>query len=594
MSSEIKQRLSELRKLMKDNGLSAFLVNGSDPHMSEYVPDRWKSRDFISGFTGSYGWLALTLDKAVLWTDSRYYLQANQQLEGTGIVMFKARDPEEMTLDQWIASELKSGDKVGFDGACYSTAEVKVLEKNFSAKGIQLEYESDILSQVWTDRPAIPAAKAFLHPVKWAGESRSEKFSRINQELEQLEADAMIISALDDLAWTFNIRGGDVEFNPVVLGYGIVGKENKQLFVDTEKLDEKSTAELLEDGVEILAYEQFFPTLAKLKNKTIFIDPARANCWILRALSEKNKIIEGLSIANFFKSIKNEAELEGMKQAHVTDGLALLSFQVWLEDALANGETVTEFDVAEKLVEYRSKRGGYVGPSFYPIIGYRDHGAIVHFRVTEEVANKLEPEGMLLFDSGGQYEYGTTDITRTIALGPVTAAMKRDFTLVLKGMINLTRIKFPKGTIGCHLDVLARHAMWMNAINYGHGTGHGVGAFMNVHEGPQSIRQDLNEQPIRLGHIFSNEPGMYRENQYGLRTENLIYCVEDVSNEFATFYRFETLTKYPIDTRLVDKSLLSDEEVKWINDYHQSVLTTLSHFTNSEEYKLLKRLTQAI
>lgn len=593
MKSEVITRMAKLRELMRENGLSAYLINGSDPHMSEYVPARWQSRAFISGFSGSYGWLAVTLDKAVLWTDSRYYLQAAQQLEGTGIEMLKARLPESISTEQWIANELKQGETVGFDGTCYSTSEVKSFEKLFTDKGINMNFQIDLLDKVWNDRPVLSGEKAFLHPVRWAGVSRNEKFSIISQELEKQDADVMVISALDDLAWTFNIRGADVDYNPVVLAFGLVEKEKAQLFINNNKLNDVVKQELLDDGIELFEYDHFYSQLENIKGKKVFIDPDRSNSIINHFLKGKNTIIEGLSIPNILKSCKNEAEIIGMKKAHVADGLALLNFQMWLEETLGK-ESVTEYDAAEKLVEFRSKQFGYRGASFYPIMGYRDHGAIVHFSVKPDTANVLKPEGVLLFDSGGQYEFGTTDITRTIALGPVSDQMKKDFTLVLKGTINLTRIKFPKGVLGYHLDILAREALWRENLNYGHGTGHGVGAFLNVHEGPGSIRAQYNNVPIRPGNIFSNEPGLYREGQYGMRTENLMLCVEDISNEFGEFYRFETITKFPIDTRLIEKSLLTNDEIDWINKYHRSVLTALSPFTSSEEFKLLKRLTAFI
>lgn len=593
MNTEIQKRLSKLRSLMAENGLSAYLINGSDPHMSEYVPARWQTREFISGFSGSYGWLAVTAEKAALWTDSRYYLQAGQQLEGTGIEMLKARLPETPSVDCWLAGLLKVGNTVGFDGSCYSISEVLSFEKVFDAYQIKLNTSLDLLNDVWEDRPEIPSEKAFLHPVKWAGLNRVQKFEQIRNELAQKGADAMIISALDDLGWTFNLRGADVDCNPVVLAYGIIDKTSARLFIDTKKLSQEHLDELRADAVELNEYVDFYNALVKINGQKIFIDAARTNSLIHQIIKDKNHLIFGLSIPAILKSIKNEAELEGMKKAHVTDGLALLDFQLWLEEAMQN-ETVTEWDVALKLIECRTKRIGYVGPSFFPIVGYKDHGAIVHFHVSSESANLLKPEGVLLFDSGGQYEFGTTDITRTIALGPVSDQIKKDFTLVLKGMIALTQVKFPKGTMGCHLDVLARKALWDNYQNYGHGTGHGVGAFMNVHEGPGSIRPDLNDQPVRVGNVFSNEPGFYREGEYGIRTENLIYCAEDKSTEFGDFLQFKTLTKYPIDIKLIDVSLLTKEEKDWLNDYHQSMLSSLSYFTNSEQFNLLKRLTQAI
>ena len=593
MNMEIQQRLARLRDLMKEKGIGAYLINGSDPHMSEYMPERWQTREFISNFSGSYGWLAITMDKAVLWTDSRYYLQAGEQLKGTGIDMLKARLPETISVEDWVANEIKAGDKVGFDGSCYSTGEVLSFEKVFSVHQIEMDDASDLLDKVWINRPEIPSAKAFFHPVKWAGKSRTEKFDGIRAEFAKQGADATIVAALDDLAWTFNLRGSDVDYNPVVLGFSIISKDAVHLFIDQNKLNAEQITELKNDGVELKDYSVFYDELAKIEGKTFLVDPDRTNSLIYQILNKKNEVILGLSIAALMKSIKNEAELEGMKKAHVADGLALLDFQMWLEEALQN-ETVTEWDVAQKLIEFRSKRIGYVGPSFFPIIGYKDHGAIVHFHVSPESANEVKPEGVLLFDSGGQYEFGTTDITRTIALGPVTDLVKKDFTLVLKGVIALTEIKFPDTTIGCHLDVLARKALWDNYQNYGHGTGHGVGAFMNVHEGPGSIRPELNKQPVRVGNVFSNEPGFYREGLHGVRTENLVYCLEDQSNEFGNFLQFKTLTLYPIDTRLLDFNLLTKEEKDWINKYHQSVLSSLSYFTNTDQFNLLKRLTQPI
>ncbi|MGF7139457.1 aminopeptidase P family protein [Roseimarinus sediminis] len=593
MNSKIQERLQQLRKLMKEEGLNAYLINGSDPHMSEYVPERWQTRAWISNFTGSFGWLAITADKAALWTDSRYYLQAGQQLDGTGFVMMKARVPDAISLEDWLASELNEGETVGFDGSCYPLAEVKSFEKKWAALGIKIESAIDLPEKAWTDRPALSDAKAFMHPLEWAGKTRREKITEINEKLQQAGAEITVLTALDDLGWTFNIRGADVECNPVVLAFAIIGKGLTKLFVDGSKFSADDWKELKNDGVDVFDYALFYDHLRQIKGKKVLVDPARTNYEAGRILAEKNQLIEQLSIPQLLKSVKIKAEIEGMKKAHVTDGLALLDFQLWLEEALLNSK-VTEYDVALQLAEFRAKRFGYVGTSFFPIVGYRDHGAIVHFRVSSETANVLEPEGILLFDSGGQYQFGTTDITRTIALGAVSNEMKRDFTLVLKGMIKLSKIRFPKGTIGCHLDVLAREALWNEKLNYGHGTGHGVGAFMNVHEGPGSIRPDLNSIPLQPGNIFSNEPGMYREGKYGIRTENLILVVEDEENEFGSFMRFETLTRYPIDTRLVDKRLLSDDEIKWLNQYHQDVLSSLSPFTNSEEFKLLKRLTQAI
>ena len=574
--------------------MSAYLINGCDPHLGEYVPARWESRSFISGFTGSYGWLAITLSEAVLWTDSRYYLQAYSELKGTGIEMLKARLADTVFIGDWVASHLDMGQTVGFDGSCYSVSECRQFEKSFSAKALKIEYNSDLLNDIWIDRPDIPSEKAFLHPVEWAGVDRKDKFTTIVNEIGKYGAEMTIISALDDLCWTFNIRGADIEYNPVVMGYGIIGNNGLALlFTDRNKFTESDLEELQNDGVQILPYECFIENLSVYKRKTILIDPDRVSYTIMRHLDQDNRLVYGMSVPNLLKSRKNECEIRGMKKANISDGLAFLDFQLWLEKTLGV-EEITEYDVLLKLAECRSKMAGYKGESCYAIVGYKDHGAIVHLHVKKEEANVLKKEGILLFDSGGQYEYGTTDITRTIMLGEVSEQVKRDFTIVLKGMIALSDIRFPKGTIGCHLDVLARRAMWMNHMNYGHGTCHGVGAFLNIHEGPQSIRLDLNNQPISLGNVITNEPAFYREGLYGLRTENMMVCVEDEISEFGEFYRFETITMYPIDTRLIEVSLLDKHEIDWINNFHKKVYDTLAPLTCPEELELLKRLTKTI
>lgn len=593
MNNIITTRIEHLRKLMVENGLDAYLINGTDPHISEYVPERWKTRTYISGFTGSFGYMAITANKALLWTDSRYYLQAAQQLEGTGIEMMKARDPESISLEQWLATNLQKNTMVGFNGSCHVAAEIKSLNKTLNSKGIKINGQLNLLESIWNNRPQFPNNKAFLHPIKWAGTSRSEKLKALFNEMDKVSAEVMVISALDDIAWTFNIRGADVESNPVVMAYALLEKNNIQLFTDLSKFDSEAIEELQTDGVILIDYHQFYQELELLKEKSILIDTHCTNYRIYELLNTKNKLIDGLSVPTLLKSVKNSSEISGMQKAHIIDGLALLDLMLWFENSLGK-EPISEFDVAEKLSECRAKKFGYIGNSFFPIVAYRDHGAIVHFKVNAETAHQLQPEGILLFDSGGQYEYGTTDITRTIALGPVSSKMKSDFTLVLKGMIALSSIKFPKGIAGCHLDVLARAALWNENLNYGHGTGHGVGAFLNVHEGPQSIRLDFNNQPLCPGNILSNEPGIYRTGEYGIRIENLIHCVEDSTNEFGTFYRFETLTCFPIDTRLIEKSLLNQQEIEWINNYHKIVLTALSPFTSSDEFKLLKRLCEEI
>ncbi|MCF8358673.1 MAG: aminopeptidase P family protein [Prolixibacteraceae bacterium] len=592
MNKVIKERLQQLRSLMKEKGLAAWLINGADPHMSEDVPNRWLTRKFISNFSGSYGWLAITLDEAVLWTDSRYFLQCDIELKGTGIEMLKARMPDTIPVEKWVADRLKYGDIVGFDGSCYPAGEVLQFEKTFSKNGIEMIVDADLLDEIWNDRPGFPTGPAKFHPLEWAGKSRREKIELISDEIEKQGAEFSVVSALDDLCWTFNIRGNDIPYNPVVMSFALVGANNAKLFIDKNKFSEHQIVELQNDGVEVFPYNTFYTHLKTIAGKKILIDPNRANYLIYKNLA-KNTLIHGLSIPALMKSRKNESEIAGMKKAHLLDGLALLDFQLWLEETLGK-ESVTEYDVAVKLAEYRSKREGFKGESFPPIVGYKEHGAIVHYRVSPDTALQLKKEGILLFDSGGQYTCGTTDITRTIALGAVSDKMKHDFTLALKGMIALSKIKFPRGTIGCHLDVLARKFMWEKGIAYGHGTCHGVGAYLNVHEGPISIRPDLNNQPICPGNIISNEPGIYRTGEYGVRTENVMLCVEDVQNEFGDFLAFETITRFPIDRKLIDRKMLDADEVEWINNFHRSVLNDLMPIASPKQLTRLKELTQPL
>lgn len=593
MSIAVIENLKNLRKAMAAKGIDGYLINGSDPHLSEYMPERWQSREFISGFTGSYGYLAFTQEEAVLWTDSRYYLQAEDQLKNTGIKMLKARLPESISPAQWLAERMTYGDTVAMDASCYSIGEIKSLEKLLIPEGVTLQYDIDLLDEIWSGRPDLPMNAMTDYPVENAGISRVEKIGIIRQKLEAQKCNATVITALDDIAWTFNVRGNDVECNPVVLAYGLITPEKVTLFVDDEKLDDEIRQNIIADGIELQSYAQFYDTLKLLKNLEILLDDVRTNALIEQVLCENNEIVFGVSVPNLLKATKNEIEVDGFRQAMISDGLALLDFQLWLEKELANRE-LTEFEIAEKLEYFRSKQDGYVGISFWPIVGYKDHGAIVHFHVTPETANNISKDGVLLFDSGGQYEMGTTDITRTIRLGDVSEQIITDFTLVLKGMIALSNVKFIKGAVGCHLDILARQALWQNGLNYGHGTGHGVGARLNVHEGPMSIRQELVNIMIQPGMVMSNEPGLYRENQYGIRTENVILCVEKETTEFGTFYGFESLTFYPIDTTLIDVNLLDEEEINWINNYHQLVKEKLGARANRVQMDLLERLTQPI
>jgi Xaa-Pro aminopeptidase len=589
-----KERIDLLRKQMIAHGIDAYLINGNDPHLSEYVPERWKTRTFISGFSGSYGWLAITMNEAALWTDSRYYIQAEKQLQGSEIVMMKARLPNSVFVGDWISERLGYDNKVGFDGFCYSNAEAVLFENAFLKKNISIFHSIDLLEEIWENRPPIPSEKAFLHPIKWAGVSRMEKIGKIRNHIQSMNADYTLISSLDDLAWTFNIRGADIQYCPVVLGYAIIGMEKSLLFIHREKFSGEDISEIEADGIKIFPYETFLETLSSIHNAKFLIDLNKTSYSICKTISEKNRVVPASCIASFMKSQKCSSELNGFKQAMKFDAIAMLKAHYWLMQEISRSE-ISEFDFFNKLIDFRKEETTFKGPSFSPIVAYLDHGAVVHYEVTQESANLLKPEGLLLFDSGGQYSSGTTDITRTIALGPVTEQMKTDFTLVLKGMIALSSVKFPHGTMGCHLDVLARKPLWDHALNYGHGTGHGVGASLFVHEGPYSIRQDLNNHLLLPGFVLTNEPGIYKFGEYGIRIENMIHCIEYCENDFGKFYQFETLTLYPIDTTLIDRRIISENEKEWINNYHKVVYQKISPYIETPELILfLKELTKPI
>jgi Xaa-Pro aminopeptidase len=590
----IRNRIGDLRANMQEKGLSAYVIFGTDPHMSEYLPERWQTRAFIAGFTGSAGMVVVSLDKAALWTDSRYFLQAEEQLAGTGIDLVKMRTPGHPEPDQWIRMNLQKGAVAGIDEWSVSISQFAAMQSSLSASGITLKETGDLLDEIWTDRPALPDSPVFEHELKYACTSLNEKIEVIGTELKKGNADMQIITALDDLAWTFNLRGTDVECNPVFMSYAIVSAKETTLFVNPQKISTELKTKLESEGIQIKGYEEITVALQQLPAYSrILIDRDRTNQAILKNIPEQCLVVEGLSIPCRLKAIKSQGEINHIRQAMRKDGVALLEFLYWIENNLGR-IPVTEYTVAEKLNELRAKQAGFKGISFYPIVGYKEHGAIVHFHVAEDNALPIEKDGFLLFDSGGQYLDGTTDTTRTIALGELTARQKSDFTITLKGMISLTNAKFPVNTRGYHLDILARKDMWQHGMNYGHGTGHGVGYFLNVHEGPMSIRQEFNDRVIEAGMVMSNEPAFYRLGEYGLRTENMMVCVQDESTEFGDFLRFDTLTLCPIDVKAIEKSLLNPEEIEWLSNYHQWVYDELAPLVNDELKGFLKEKTKKI
>jgi Xaa-Pro aminopeptidase len=594
-TNEIPARLEAMRQFMTEKNLDAFIIPSTDAHLSEYPPKYWESRKWISGFTGSAGTAVVTKEKAGVWTDSRYFIQAAEELKDTGFDLFKMGQPETPDMTDWIIEQVGSGGTVGIDGLVYASSDAKSLKSKLDSKNINLNTEFDPFSVIRTDRPEIPQNHIFTLPVEVAGESVKSKIERINGELKKLEADGIIIVTLDAVAWTFNMRGNDVEYNPVAVAYAYVSENETVLFVDPDKISEEIAEEYKEQGIIISDYNNVFEYVANLPaDSKVCVTGNKINWKLLQTIPESCKIVDVPSPVDLMKSIKNETELEGFRNAMIKDGVALVKFYMWLEKAIPTGE-VTEVMIEEKLLEYRSQQENFVGESFGTIAGYAGNGAIVHYHATPENCLTIKPEGLLLIDSGGQYKDGTTDITRTVAAGKLTKQMKADYTNVLKGHIALATAIFPEGTRGSQLDVLARKALWNNCLTYWHGTGHGIGHFLNVHEGPQNIRLEENPTLLKPGMVTSNEPGVYRANQYGIRIENLIVTQEyRKTEEFGTFYNFETITLCPIDTRPISKKLLTKCEKKWLNKYHKMVYKKLKNHLSVEEKTWLKNKTKPI
>lgn len=595
MKTNIPERLTALRSAMKQQQIDAYIIPSSDPHLSEYPADCWKAREWMSGFTGSAGTLVVTADKAGLWTDSRYFLQAAQQLEGTGIDLYKMGLPETVTIPEFLLHELQPGAKAALNGQTYSAADAIRLENELKKKAVTLSSDADLIEPIWQERPAIPDAPLFEMPEALSGQPTEEKLSALHAKLREAGADSLILASLDEVAWTFNIRGTDVAYNPVAISYAFISENENILFIHPKKLNPETAERLKKQGVKLADYSMIYTYLSRLpENARVFVDKQKTNVALYRSLPAGCTIIEGISPACHLKSIKNETEINGFRSAVVKDGVALVRFYNWLENQMAAGEKVTEISLAEKLTAFRAEQPQYIMDSFETIAGYAAHGAIVHYSATPETDATLRPEGLLLIDSGAQYLDGTTDITRTTALGEPTEQMKKDFTRVLKGTISLAKSKFPAGTRGSQIDLLARKALWEAGINYLHGTGHGIGHCLNVHEGPQSIRMEENPVVLKPGMVISDEPAMYRTGEYGIRTENMILCREDSETEFGRFLGFETLTLCPIDTRLVIPTMLSARERAWLNKYHQLVYDKLSPYLDEAEKTWLKNKTTEI
>lgn len=595
MKTTICERIAALRAAMKEQNIQAYIIPTTDPHLSEYPAACWKYREWISGFTGSAGTVVVTLDKAGLWTDSRYFLQAEMQLEGTGIDLYKLMLPETPSIPQFLLAELGEGDTVGLNGLTYSLADAQSLELALKKKGVALNTDLSLIDPIWKDRPAVPEAQIFEMPVELSGKSSEDKLIEINQMLHKAGADCTVLSALDEVAWTANIRGTDVSYNPVAISYAYVSDKENVLFINPKKVPAEIAEHLKKEGWVLADYGKLFDYLQRLpENIRVFLDRSKTNMAIYNALPKGAEIIDGISPANHLKSIKNETEIKGFRNAVLKDGIALTKFYFWLEKQMAVGEKVTELSASHKLTELRSEQPLYVMDSFASISSYGPHGAVVHYSPTPETDTELKPDNLYLLDSGAQYLDGTTDITRTIALCEPTEQMKKDFTRALKGTIGIAKCKFPAGIRGCLVDAFARKALWDAGINYLHGTCHGIGHCLNVHEGPQSIRMEENPVILEPGMVMSDEPAMYRAGEYGIRTENMVLIRKDSETEFGTFLGFETLTLCYIDTRLVIPSMLSVREHAWLNKYHQQVYETLSPHLTEEEKEWLKEKTAEI
>jgi Xaa-Pro aminopeptidase len=593
MRQSIKERMHALRMTFPPNYIKAFIIPSTDPHLSEYVAPHWMSREWISGFTGSAGTVVVLMNEAGLWTDSRYFLQAAKELEGSGITLYKEMLPETPSITKYLSQKLKPGESVSIDGKMFSVQQVEQMKEELAAYSLQVDLFGDPLKRIWKDRPSIPNSPAFVYDIEYAGKSCEEKVAAIRAELTKKGAYALFLSALDEIAWTLNLRGNDVHCNPVVVSYLLITQDDVIYFISPEKVTKEVNEYLKEQHVKLKNYDEVETYLNTFTGRNILIDPKKTNFAIYSAINPKCNIIRGESPVALLKAIRNEQEIAGIHAAMQRDGVALVKFLKWLEEAVPSGKE-TELSVDRKLHEFRAAQPLYMGESFDTIAGYKEHGAIVHYSATPESDVPLQPKGFLLLDSGAQYLDGTTDITRTIALGELTEEEKTDYTLILKGHIALAMAKFPVGTRGAQLDVLARMSIWKYGMNFLHGTGHGVGHFLSVHEGPQSIRMNENPVVLQPGMVTSNEPGVYKAGSHGIRTENLTLVCKDKEGMFGDYLKFETITLCPICKKGIVKEMLTNEEIEWLNNYHQIVYEKLSPNLNEEEKVWLQEATASI
>ena len=585
--------LNNLREVMKKENVDYYIIPSGDSHQSEYVPEYYKGRAYVSGFTGSAGTLLVGIEESYLWTDGRYFIQAEKELNGSGIKLMKMNIPGYPSLIEWIKNNVKEGKTLAFDGSTISTNEYKNYQELSNKNVFNIKMDRDLLNEIWSNRPELSKEKIFIHDTKYCGRCTSEKLQEVRDEMKKLEGENYVIASLDDIAWLFNIRGNDIAYNPVALAYALISDKKAVLYINEEKVtnDDKRTLEA--QGVTLKPYNDIYEDIKNV-TESIIIDGAKVNGKLYSLISEDVKIIENLNITTSLKAVKNEVEIKNMEVSQVRDGVAMVKFIKWLKENVGK-INMTEISASDKLEEIRANGEKFKGLSFNTIAGYKDHAAMMHYSATEESQYELNSEGMLLIDSGAQYLDGTTDITRTFILGSITEEEKRDFTLVLKSHIALATTIFLKGTNGCNLDAIARRPLWKYGMDYKCGTGHGVGFFLNVHEGPQGIRPFGNTIALEPGMILTNEPGVYKENKHGIRTENTLLVTKAFKNdEMGEFYKFDTISYCPIDLEGVDVSLLDEEEREWLNNYHRTVYEKLSPYLNEEEKKFLEKETRSI
>ncbi len=590
----VNERIELLRQEMKKEGLSVYIIPSADPHQSEYVAEHYKSRAYISGFTGSAGTVVITLSEACLWTDGRYFIQASRQISDSEVALYKMNIPGVPTYQEWLKEHIQSGQRIGFDQRLFSVNDVRSLEQEIANDPIKLVGDFDLIERVWTDRPSVPMTPIFYHDIEYTGLSTKEKIDAIRDVMTKKKSEVYLMSSLNDIAWLFNIRGGDIAFTPVTYAYAMITMDEAILYTHSEKIPDDVGKNLVEQSVTIKPYDSIFDDIYDAtENVTVIYDPSKLNYALRSKINKSSDHVETHEPTMMMKARMNETEIKNLKNCQIRDGVALVKFLYWLEKAV-HSEKLTEITAADQLRAYRKQQALYIEDSFDTISAYEGNGAMMHYKAEEETAKVLEPRGLYLIDSGGQYYDGTTDITRTIVLGDLTEEERRDFTLVLKAHIALNRLVFLYGATGTNLDIIARQPIWQAYMDYKCGTGHSVGYLLGVHEGPARIRKEMDDVVLEEGMLLTNEPGIYKENKYGIRIENSILVTEVANNENGRFMAFDIISYCPIDLKGIDVSLLSTEEKEWLNNYHQEVYDKLSPYLSEDEQRWLQIQTECV